>query len=137
MRNAHLFKKLRQDCRWKAGLTLIQIARQKLYRQQAAPLQFMQDRQQGIAVLTTGQADEPLCSWLDHAVLLYRLAGLADNAFAQLFEFGRVRRAVEQGVNVFGLIQHAGFLARLILFISGYLRLKGLGGLRMRFAAIA
>ena len=88
-------------------MPLIQVARQQVHGQQPAPLQFVQDRQQGIAVLAARQAHQPFLplgagvvrARLDHAVLFDRLAGIAHDALAQLAKLGGFGGAFEQGVN--------------------------------------
>lgn len=46
-------------------------------------------------ILATREAHEPFAARRDHAILLDRLAGMAHDPFAQLFEFGAAGRAVE------------------------------------------
>ncbi len=81
-----------QDMLGKVRLTLIEIAGQQFDRQQAAPLQIQQQRQEAITVLAAGQGDQPFLPRPHHAELVQRLAGIADQALAQLVELHRARR---------------------------------------------
>ena len=109
--NAHILKKFRQHRGREAGLSLIQIAGENFDRQQATPLQFVQNGQQGIAVFAAGQANQPF--WLgavggafDHAEILDRLAGLAHDPFAQLAELRAAGGAMEKRVDIVCVVQH-------------------------------
>ena len=108
MRHAHPFQKLRQHRRRKARLALVEVAGQQLDRQQPAPFQLVQHRQQRVAVLAARQADQPLAGVAasDHAVLLDRLAHVAHDPLAQLVELGRRGRTGEQRVDIVGVVQH-------------------------------
>ena len=104
--HAHFFEELWQDGGGEVRLALIQIAGEDFHRQHAAPLQFGQRRQEGIAVFAAGQADEPFCTPFHHAVLFHRFAGLADDAFAQFFVFGSGRGTVKERMDICGCIEH-------------------------------
>jgi len=111
VRHAHAGQELGQHGGRKAGLALIQIAGQKVHRQQAAPFQFGQDRQQGIAVLAARQADQPAVAGADHAIGLDRLAHVLHQPLAQLLELGRGGSAVKQRVDVVEIVQHGASCA--------------------------
>jgi hypothetical protein len=83
------------------------VAGEQIDRQQPAPLQFVQHGEERIAVLAARKADEPFRPLLDHAVLLDRLAHLADDALAQLAELGADGGTVKERMNVVGRIGHA------------------------------
>jgi hypothetical protein len=105
----HRFEKFGQDGRWETGLSLIQIARQQIDWQNSGPLQFVQNCQQGIAILAVRQAHQPLGARfraIDHAVLVYGFASEAYDSLSQLAEFRAAGRPVKERVNIVGIIQH-------------------------------
>ena len=108
--HTHTGQKIGQNRRRKARLPLIEIAGQQIDGQKPAPLQFGQRGKQGIAVLATRQADQPFLTrggWVavDHGVAVDRLAGFADDALAQLAEFGGFGCAMKQRVDIVRLGQ--------------------------------
>ncbi len=112
--DAHLLKESGQYGRGKIRLPLIQIAGQNFDRQQPAPFQFMQDREQGIAVLAARQTDQPFAARFDHTVFFDRLAGMAHKPLAQLAKLGALRGPVKKRVNIVRLIQHGVGLEQLL-----------------------
>ena len=88
------------------GLTLVEVHRQKLHRQEPAPLELVERGEQRVAVLAPRQADQPARAAFDHAVLLDRLAHLAHDPLAELLELRRFGRTVKQRVNIIGVIKH-------------------------------
>ena len=110
VRDAHAGEELGQHGRREAGLALVEVAGEELDRQQAAPSQLGQRREQRVAVLAAGEADQPAVAGRDHGVGLDRLAGLAHDALAQLAELGGRRRAGEERVDVV-LVEHGQELA--------------------------
>lgn len=89
---------LRQYVFGKIRLALIQIAGHQLHRQEAAPFQIEQQRQQPIAVLAAGKAYQPALLAVQHAEIFKRLPHIAQQSLAQLVEGNRTRSIVEQGM---------------------------------------
>ena len=59
VRHAHAGQEVGEDRRREAGLALVEVAGEELDRQQAAPPELGQDREQGVAVLAAREADQP------------------------------------------------------------------------------
>ena len=88
-------QELGQDVLGKVRLPLVEIAGQQLDRQQPAPLEIEQQRQEPIAVLAARERHQPALARPHHAELLDRLARQPDQALAQLVELDRPRRGAE------------------------------------------
>ncbi|MCY1555097.1 hypothetical protein D9M68_917280 [compost metagenome] len=76
----------------KVGLPLVEIAGQKVHRQEAPPLEIEQQRQHAIAVLAAAERHQPLFTRPRHGEFVDCLARIADQALAQLVELHRARR---------------------------------------------
>src|SRR5690606_12314951 len=98
------------DGRGEARLSLVEVAGKQLDRQQPAPPELDQRREERVAVLAARKADQPAIPTPRHAIGLDRVAGLADDPLAELAELRGVRRAGEDRREV-GLIKHGGGLA--------------------------
>src|SRR5215207_11597775 len=61
-------QELRQHMRRKTGLRLVQIARKKTDGQEASPAKDEENGEQGVRILTTGQADEPTRPGASHCI---------------------------------------------------------------------
>ena len=106
MGHAHFCQKLRQHGGWKIWLALVKVAGQKIHRQQSAPLQLMQDGQQGIAVLAARKAHQPTAAWFNHSIFFNCFARFAQDPLAQFAKFGGAGGAVKERVDIVGVIQH-------------------------------
>ncbi len=85
-----------QDVLGKIRLPLVQIAGQKLDRQQPAPFEIEQQRQQPIGILAARQRHKPALARLHHREIFEGLARIAQQPLAQLVELDRRRRVAEQ-----------------------------------------
>ena len=116
--DTHLFKKRGQDRGGEIGLTLIEVAGDQFDGQKTAPLELVQDGQQGVAIFSPGHANQPFAAGFDHPVLLNRLARLSHKTFAQFAKLGALGGTVEERVNIFGMIKHGLGLVQLSLPIK-------------------
>ena len=85
-------------------MPLIQITRQELNWQQAAPFQLGQNRHQCIAVFAAGQTDQPARPRLNHSIVVNCLVGLTHKPLAQFLKLGRARGAAEERVDIICMI---------------------------------
>ncbi|MNE30846.1 hypothetical protein D3C80_1243860 [compost metagenome] len=98
MLNANRCQIFRQNVFGKVRLTLIEIARHQIHRQQAAPFQVHQQRQQAVAVLAAGKANQPALLAFQHVKVFKGLAHIAQQPLAQLVEGHRPWRMCKQCV---------------------------------------
>ena len=79
-------EKIRQDVLGEIRLALVEIAGEQFHRQQPAPFEIEQQRQQAVGILAAGKRHQPALARLDHGELLERLARVAHQPLAQLVE---------------------------------------------------
>ena len=89
VRDAETRQKLRQHMLGKVRLALVEIAGEKIDREQTAVLQVEKKCQEGIGILATRNPDQPPRAGLDHVVHRDGLAHLAQQPLAELLEADR------------------------------------------------
>jgi len=103
VRDAEAGQEIRQDVLGKVRLALIEIAGQKIDRQQAAPFEVVQQRQQRVGILTAGDTNKPAGAGPRHAALRDRFTHFTQQALAQLPETDRRRNVAKQRMGALGL----------------------------------
>jgi len=98
VRYAVLRQEFRQDVFREIRLALVEVAGEQLDRQQPAPFQVEQYRQQSIGILAARQRHQPALARLRHREILDRLAHIAQQALSQLVELDRWRAVAEERV---------------------------------------
>jgi hypothetical protein len=91
-------QEIRQDVLGKVRLALVEVARDELDGQQAAPFQVEQQREQPVGILAARQRHQPALTRPHHREILERLARVAQQPLAQLVELDRGRRIPEHRV---------------------------------------